>query len=94
MVPFSLIFILFYAFIINSLAFIAFSIDKYLARNRMWRISESSLLLLATLGGTIGALIAQHFLRHKTRKQPFKTLLYFIAISQFALIVIISVRVI
>ena len=60
----------------NALAFLAFGLDKKLAEAGGRRISESKLLLLALLGGSIGAVAAQQFFRHKTRKEPFRTQLY------------------
>jgi uncharacterized membrane protein YsdA (DUF1294 family) len=35
-------------------------------------VRESTLLLVALFGG-VGAWIGQHVLRHKTRKEPFRT---------------------
>jgi uncharacterized membrane protein YsdA (DUF1294 family) len=57
----------------------AFAWDKHCARNGMWRVPERTLLGMAFIGGTIGAVAAQHGLRHKTRKEPFRTQLYLIA---------------
>ncbi len=57
---------------INLLTYAAFAIDKRQARVAGWRISERSLLWLALIGGSLGAKIAQHRLRHKTQKQPFR----------------------
>ena len=54
--------------ILNGMAFAAFGIDKYLARNHYRRISEKRLLQLALAGGSVGAIIAQKFFRHKTLK--------------------------
>lgn len=64
-----------YLLLANGMAFAAFAIDKRRALNGDWRIPERTLLLLATLGGWIGAKLAQRRYRHKTRKQPFRTLL-------------------
>lgn len=64
-----------YILLANTLAYTAFAVDKSRAINAQSRIPERSLLILATLGGWIGAKIAQHRLRHKTRKQPFGILL-------------------
>ena len=64
-----------YILLANALAYTAFAVDKSRAINAERRIPERSLLILATLGGWIGAKIAQHRLRHKTRKQPFGLLL-------------------
>ena len=66
----------------NALAFLAFGLDKKLAEAGSRRISESKLLLLALLGGSIGAVAAQQFFRHKTRKEPFRTQLYGIVLIQ------------
>ncbi|MES2435910.1 MAG: DUF1294 domain-containing protein [Pseudomonadota bacterium] len=64
-----------YILLANILAYTAFAVDKSRAINAQGRIPERSLLILATLGGWLGAKIAQHRLRHKTRKQPFGILL-------------------
>ena len=40
---------------LNILTFIIYGIDKWKARKGRWRIPESSLLLLAACGGSIGA---------------------------------------
>lgn len=56
----------------NLIAFGLFWLDKTAAQNGDWRISESA-LLLAVLYGGLGAWMGQHILRHKTRKEPFRT---------------------
>ena len=56
----------------NLIAFGLFWLDKNAAQNGDWRISESA-LLLAVLYGGLGAWMAQHILRHKTRKEPFRS---------------------
>lgn len=68
-----------YVLAINTLEFLAFAWDKHCARKGMWRISESTLLLLALIGGSVGAIAGQRVLRHKTRKEPFRTNLLVIA---------------
>lgn len=65
--------------LINLFAFAAFAWDKSAARRGAWRIRESTLLWLAMIGGFPGAIAAQRMLRHKTRKEPFRTQLYAIA---------------
>ena len=60
---------------VNILAFLAFRIDKRRAQQGQWRFSEGYLLCLALFGGWIGAKIAQRRFRHKTRKEPFRSLL-------------------
>ncbi len=53
-------------------AFGLFWFDKAQARDHGWRVRESTLLLVALVGG-VGAWMGQHLLRHKTRKEPFRT---------------------
>ncbi len=57
----------------NFMAFAAFVWDKSCAERGRWRIRESTLLQLALFGGSIGAFTAQRLVRHKTRKEPFRT---------------------
>lgn len=54
-------------------AVIAYAVDKSAARSGAWRSSEQSLLLLGLAGGWPGAIVAQQFLRHKTRKASFQS---------------------
>ena len=56
----------------NIAAFAAYGIDKYKAKNNRWRISESFLILLAVLGGSLGALLGMLIWHHKTRKPKFR----------------------
>ena len=71
-----------FVLLINGFAYLLYWADKRRALNGEYRIPEKSLLLVALLGGSLGALIACHTLRHKTRKQPFRTLLIGIAALQ------------
>lgn len=59
---------------INIIAFVAFGVDKYKARKGMWRIKESTLLLLAAVGGAGGAFAGMRVFRHKTRHAKFRIL--------------------
>ena len=63
---------LYYLLAVNLLAFITYGIDKYKARHNHWRVREASLLLLAALGGSIGALLAMKVFRHKTQHKKFR----------------------
>ena len=67
---------------INFIAFAAFGLDKAKARRGQYRIAESTLLLFALLGGTLGAYAGRKAFRHKTRKQPFNSNLFTIAVLQ------------
>ena len=67
---------------LNLLAFTMFGIDKAKARAGSWRVAESTLLMLAFFGGTLGAYAGRAVFRHKTRKQPFNSHLFTIAVVQ------------
>jgi uncharacterized membrane protein YsdA (DUF1294 family) len=69
-------------FLINCWTMLLFWLDKQRARSGEWRISEASLLSLALIGGTPGAFFARAAFRHKTRKEPFSTLLFVILAIQ------------
>ncbi|HEY0925346.1 DUF1294 domain-containing protein [Brevundimonas sp.] len=60
--------------VLQAAVFCLFWFDKVQARNGDWRVRERTLLLGALFGGP-GAWLAQHLLRHKTRKEPFRSLL-------------------
>lgn len=55
----------------NLWAFMAFGIDKRRARLNKQRTPESTLLLLAAVGGAVGAWLAVRFFRHKSSKKAF-----------------------
>ena len=61
---------------VNVVAFAAFEHDKRQAIERRRRVPEADLLALAYFGGGLGALLGQRLLRHKTRKEPFRSALY------------------
>lgn len=63
---------LYYILAVNLMTFITYGIDKYKARHNRWRVREASLLLLAALGGSIGALLAMRVFRHKTQHKKFR----------------------
>ncbi len=74
----------------NMITFLAFAWDKYCARTGKWRISERRLLFMALAGGSVGAVTAQVCLRHKTRKEPFRTLLLSILMMQLIVVAMMS----
>ena len=71
--------------IVNLLTMWRFADDKARAVAGTRRVPESDLLFLAAIGGTLGAFVARHAYRHKTRKQPFSTWLWLIAMAQAGL---------
>lgn len=57
--------------IVNLIAFIMYAIDKSKAKRDEYRISEAMLLLIAALGGSVGAMMAMTVFRHKTQHKKF-----------------------
>ena len=66
------IFILYYLTAINVITFIVYGIDKLKAKKGKWRTPESTLLLLAIVGGSIGAWCGMKVWHHKTMHKKFK----------------------
>ena len=77
----------YYLLAINAVAFIIYGIDKYKAQKAKWRISEATLLLLAILGGSIGAWMGMNVWHHKTMHKKFKYGIPAILLIQIALMV-------
>ena len=72
---------------LNLATFLVFGWDKLAATNGRPRVPERTLLTLAALGGSPGALLARPVFRHKTRKQPFSAWLVLIVFVQAAAII-------
>jgi len=73
--------------IINALTIRAFWSDKQRAIAGDRRISEADLLFFAVIGGSPGALYARRAFRHKTRKEPFSTVLHLICVVQVGVLI-------
>jgi uncharacterized membrane protein YsdA (DUF1294 family) len=82
--------LLYYLIVINILTFAVYGIDEWKARQGSWRISEATLLMLAVIGGTVGALLGMQVWRHKTMHLKFKYGLPLILLAQIALMYLIS----
>ena len=78
-------YLIYYLLAINAVAFIMYGIDKYKAKKAKWRISEATLLLLAVLGGSIGAWMGMKVWHHKTKHKKFKYGIPAILLMQIAL---------
>ena len=81
--------LIYYLIVINVVTFLVYGIDKWKAKQGSWRISEATLLMLAVIGGTIGALLGMQVWRHKTMHLKFKYGLPLILLVQIALIYLI-----
>lgn len=89
MVTIALYFMTYIAF--NLFVFLVYWWDKEAAKNGEWRIRESTLLSLALVGGSMGAISAQRLVRHKTRKEPFRSILLSIVILQAGLVASLAI---
>ena len=78
-----------YTIILTVFTFVAFALDKNKAKNNAWRTPESTLLLLAFIGGAIGAFLGMILCRHKVRKKKFSIPVPFLALIQTAFIVFV-----
>ena len=75
-----------YLVAINVVTFFMYGIDKWKAKKSKWRISEATLLLMATIGGSIGAWIGMKTWHHKTLHKKFRYGVPCIIIVQLAVI--------
>lgn len=57
---------------LNATTVLVYGYDKAIAGSSRRRISERTLLGLALLGGSAGALLAMRMFRHKTAKRSFR----------------------
>ncbi|MBM6993484.1 MAG: DUF1294 domain-containing protein [Prevotella sp.] len=79
--------LLYYLLAINVITLTVYIIDKIKAKMHAWRIPEATLLSLAAIGGSIGALIAIFIVRHKSQHLKFRYGVPAILLAQLALIV-------
>ena len=63
--------LMYYLIAVNVAAWIMYGLDKWKARSGKWRISERTLLIVALIGGSVGALAGMLMFRHKTKKPKF-----------------------
>lgn len=61
-----------YLLVINIVTFFYFGLDKLKSQLQHCRISEKILWILSAIGGSVGALLAMNFFRHKTKKLSFQ----------------------
>ncbi|MHA4836337.1 DUF1294 domain-containing protein [Sphingopyxis sp. MSC1_008] len=70
----------------NLIAFVLMVVDKQFAENGSRRISESTLLGWAFIGGAIGTFAGSRLIRHKTRKQPFARRMVMLCAAEIVLL--------
>lgn len=77
---------------VNITAFILYGADKKKAKRGQWRIPEKTLLGIAAIGGSAGAILGMFLFRHKTKHWYFRYGLPAILIVQLALVYVLSGR--
>ncbi len=83
--------IIIYLAVTNIIAFSMFFVDKNKAQKRQWRIPEKTLLLIAAIGGSLGAWAGMNLFRHKTQHKKF-TILVPLIILVHAVLLLLLVR--
>jgi len=73
--------------VLNAVTYLIYAYDKTAARSGVWRVSESTLLGLAFIGGAPAAIAAMFTLRHKIRKPKFRAGLLLILAAQTCLFI-------
>jgi len=80
-----MLYIAIYLAAISLLAVILTVRDKRAARKSKWRVRESTLLLIAALGGSVAMLLTMQGIRHKTKHKKFMLGIPVIIVLQVAL---------
>ncbi|MDE7323708.1 MAG: DUF1294 domain-containing protein [Lachnospiraceae bacterium] len=75
-----------YLAVMNLTGFTMMGIDKRKAVKRLWRIPESTLFVIAIIGGSIGSIIGMRVFRHKTKHWYFVFGMPLILILQILLV--------
>ncbi|MFI3209137.1 MAG: DUF1294 domain-containing protein [Eubacteriales bacterium] len=75
-----------YLVIVNVIAFAMYGIDKRKAIKHQYRIPEKQLILIAVLGGSVGAYVGMKTFRHKTKHVKFTLGVPAILIAQVLII--------
>ena len=76
--------------VVSALTFVAYALDKSAARRGSWRTAESTLHMLALIGGWPGALVAQQVLRHKSSKAEFRAVFWITVVLNIAGLVLLA----
>lgn len=79
----------YYLLIINAAGFLLMLVDKWKAKKNRWRVRESTLLLVAALGGSVGSLAGMYLFRHKTQHLKFTLGIPLILAAQCFVVVLV-----
>jgi len=75
-----------YLIAMNVTTFLLYGYDKFISSTEKLRVPELNLQVLALLGGSPAALLAQKFFRHKTIKGSFQIVYWVIVVLQVILL--------
>ena len=78
-----------YLVVLNLIGFALMGIDKRRAVKKLWRIPESTLFIIALIGGSIGSIFAMRIFHHKTRHWYFVYGMPAILFLQIAVVLIL-----
>ena len=81
--------LLYYLLIINAAGFLLMLVDKWKAKKNRWRVRESTLLIVAVLGGSVGSLAGMYLFRHKTQHLKFTLGIPLILAAQCFVVVLV-----
>ena len=81
--------LLYYLLRINAAGFLLMLVDKWKAKKNRWRVRESTLLLVAALGGSVGSLAGMYLFRHKTQHLKFTLGIPLILAAQCFVVVLV-----
>lgn len=79
-----------YLILVNALSLLLMLIDKQKAKRGAWRIPEATLMGIAAIGGSIGAIAGMYLFRHKTKHPKFYIGLPLILLLQIGLILFLG----
>ena len=69
---------------LGLITYVMYAKDKAAAKSGQWRTPEMTLHILSALGGWVGALVAQTYLRHKSQKPEFRMAYYLTVVINLA----------
>ena len=81
-----------YLAVINLVTFVTYGIDKRKAEKHKFRISEATLILLAALGGALGAASGMTLFHHKTKKPKFFITVPLLLILEAIVVIFVLVK--
>lgn len=72
--------------VLSIITLFVYGKDKWAAKRQAWRTPESTLHVLALLGGWPGALIGQKLFSHKKSKTSFKRVFWFTVVGNILIV--------